>query len=57
MTEALTQRNRRLERELEEQQQHCAALENDLLNAVDDLRREQDGSRDFVREIADQVGF
>lgn len=45
----------RLERELEEQRAHVGSLENDLSNAVDDLRKERDTSRDFAREVSDQV--
>ena len=47
----------RLERQLEEQAHHVAGLESDLANAVDDLKKERDTSRDLTREVSEQVSL
>ena len=47
----------RLERQLEEQAHHAAGLESDLANAVDDLKKERDTSRDLTREVSEQVSL
>lgn len=45
----------RLEKELSEQQRYTGNIENDLEHTVADLRREQENSKRYVKELSDQA--
>lgn len=40
---------------MSEQRTRSAGLENDLRDAVDDLKREKDTSKEFARDASEQV--